>query len=72
MLATLAFSSLTESAMMVEVDVDREKVLARGPRWVSLSSKGGLVSKPVPRLIEEGYLDRLGGISRLQKRINKA
>jgi hypothetical protein len=49
MLATLAFSSLTESAMMVAVDVDREK----GPRWVSLSSKGGIVSKSVPRLVEE-------------------
>jgi hypothetical protein len=30
------FSSF--SGVMVEVEVDREKVLVRGPRWVSLSS----------------------------------
>lgn len=37
-LPMLAFSSLAESPVIVDVDGDREKVLARGPRWVSLSS----------------------------------
>ena len=36
LLAMLAFSSL--SLVIVEVEGDREKVLARGPRCVSLSS----------------------------------
>jgi hypothetical protein len=36
----LDFSSLAESVVIVEVEGDREKVLARGPKWVSLSSKG--------------------------------
>lgn len=44
LLAMLAFSSL--SLVIVEVEGDREKVLARGPRCVSLSSVGGgIVSK---------------------------
>ena len=34
---TWPLSSL--SGVMVEVDVDREKVLESGPRWVSLSSE---------------------------------
>ncbi len=39
-----AFSSL--SVVMVEVEVDLEKVLVRGPRWVSLSSAERVVSQP--------------------------
>lgn len=41
MLAKPDFSSLAESVVMVDVDGVREKVLVRGPRWVSLSSRGG-------------------------------
>lgn len=37
-LARLDFSSLAESVVMVAVEGDLEKVLARGPRCVSLSS----------------------------------
>jgi hypothetical protein len=36
--AILDFSSLDESETMVELEGVREKVLVRGPRWVSLSS----------------------------------
>jgi len=36
--AMLSFSSFAESGMMVDVEVEREKVLASGPRCVSLSS----------------------------------
>lgn len=42
LLAMLAFSSL--SLVIVEVEGDREKVLARGPRCVSLSSVAGVLS----------------------------
>lgn len=38
LLAMLAFSSLAESAGRVDADGEREKVLASGPRCVSLSS----------------------------------
>lgn len=38
LLATLALSSFAESVVMVEAEGDRENVLARGPRCVSLSS----------------------------------
>ena len=48
LLAKLAFSSL--SLVIVEVEGDREKVLARGPRCVSLSSVVNVLSaKPVTR-----------------------
>lgn len=43
-LFTLAFSSFAESPVIVDVEVEREKVLARGPRCVSLSSEGVFVS----------------------------
>ena len=36
------FSSL--SGVMVEVDVDLEKVFVRGPKWVSLSSAENVIS----------------------------
>ena len=39
-----AFSSL--SGVMVEVEGDREKVLVRGPKWVSFNSVGRAVSNP--------------------------
>lgn len=48
----LDFSSLAESGVMVVADGFREKVFARGPRWVSLSSKRGFISTPVPKSIE--------------------
>lgn len=44
LLAMLAFSSLAVSPVMVDVEGEREKVLARGPRCVSLSSRGQSVS----------------------------
>jgi len=40
LLAMLAFSSFAVSPVIVDVEGDREKVLARGPRCVSLSSRG--------------------------------
>lgn len=40
LLAMLAFSSFAVSPVIVDVEVEREKVLARGPRCVSLSSRG--------------------------------
>ena len=41
---TLGFSSLAGSFVIVEVEGEREKVLARGPRCVSFSSGGRYVS----------------------------
>ena len=35
---------LSSFSVMVEVEGDRENVLARGPRWVSLSSKATMPS----------------------------
>lgn len=35
---------LSSLSVMVEVEGDREKVLVRGPRWVSFSSEGTWVS----------------------------
>jgi len=43
-LVMLAFSSFAVSPIMVDVEGEREKVLARGPRCVSLSSRGKCVS----------------------------
>jgi hypothetical protein len=39
---------LSSFSVMVEVEGDRENVLVRGPRWVSLSSKLAMLSVTSP------------------------
>ena len=43
----LAFSSFVKSGVIVEAEGDREKVFARGPRWVSFNSAVSVVSDPI-------------------------